>query len=192
MHGDIMRTYLHAVASLAFAAALASPSCAAAAARVVRMDVPKALAITAATKGIEDIRFGDLFRLPVGPKGLEPTDRLRALDGRRVRIVAYMVRRATPDAGGFLIAPFQVDIEDDDESLADDLPPTALFVRLEHAGNTTLPWLPGLMQFTGTLRVGAAELAPSGRVVPAQIVLDARPERALLRLAREHSTRHQR
>ena len=85
-----MRTYLHAVASLAFAAALASPSCAAAAARVVRMDVPKALAITPATKGIEDIRFGDLFRLPVGPKGLEPTDRLRALDGRRVRIVAYM------------------------------------------------------------------------------------------------------
>lgn len=184
-NGDNMRTLLGALAAFA-SAALASPACDAANARMATARVPTALAVTAphVERGIEDLRFADLFHLPVGPKGLVPTDRLRALDGKRVRIVAYMVRRETPDTGGFLIAPFRVDIEDDDESLADDLPPTALFVRLAHGGDTNVPWLPGLMQFTGTLRVGAAEIVPSGRVVPAQIVLDPRPERALLRLAR--------
>jgi len=182
MHGATMRIFPHTLAAFALAVAFV-PSAAVAASVAAR--VPKALAITSVPRGVEDIRFADLFRLPVGPKGLELTDRVRALDGKRVRIVAYMVRRGTPDTDGFLIAPFRVDIDDDDESLADDLPPTALFVRLAHGGEMNVPWLPGLMQFTGTLRVGAAEIVPSGRVVPAQIVLDPRPERALLRLARE-------
>lgn len=181
MHGDTMRTIRHTFAAFAIAAAFLPPAYAAAA---VAARVPKGLAVTSPLRGVEDVRFADLFRLPVGPKGLEPTDRVRALDGKRVRIVAYMVRRETPDSGGFLIAPFQIDVQDDDESLADDLPPTALFVQLPHAGGITVPWMPGLMQFTGTLRLGAAELAPSGRVVPAQIVLDSRPERALLDRAR--------
>jgi len=189
-----MRTFLGVLAAFALAA-LASPACDAAAARSATGRVPTALAVTSpgVERGVEDLRFADLFHLPVGPKGLVPTDRLRALDGKRVRVVAYMVRRETPDAGGFLISPFRVDIEDDDESLADDLPPTAFFVRLAHGGDTHVPWLPGLMQFTGTLRVGAIEIVPSGRIVPAQIVLDPRPERALLRLAHEsRGTRHKR
>lgn len=168
---------------VAFVAAFACGDGVASDAGVVRVPTGLAVRTTQPPRGVEDLKFAKLFRLPVGPRGLEPTDRLRGLDGKRVRIVAYMVRRESPDTGGFLIAPFPLAIDDDDESLADNLPPNALFVRVDRASTATLPWIPGLMQFTGTLHVGAAELAPSGRIVPAQLVLDARPARALLRLS---------
>jgi hypothetical protein len=134
--------------------------------------------------GVTELKFADLFKLPVGPKGLEPTDKLRALDGRRVRIVGYMVQQAPPAAGGFLLSPLPVAAGDEDESLADDIPASAVYVTLPKGADTRVPMLPGLLKITGVLRVGAYEVRQAGRVAAARIELDARPERALLELAR--------
>ncbi len=150
--------------------------------------VPALLSVSrppdALPKGVAELKFRDVFKLPVGAKGLEPTETLRKLDGKRVRIVGYMVQSETPPRGGFLISPLPVAAGDEDESLADDIPPSALLVSLPKGRDAVIPNLPGLIKLSGTLRVGAYEAAGTERVVPARIELDGDVERALLRLAK--------
>lgn len=153
--------------------------------------VPAQLAVRrqlgAAPAGVSDLKFRDLFKLPVGPKGLEPTDKLKTLDGKRVRIVGYMVQQEPPIAGGFLLSPLPVVVGDADDSFADDIPASAIFVNLPKAADTVVTSLPGLIQLTGTLRVGTREVPGAGRVAPAVLELDREPERALQRYAKSLS-----
>ena len=51
-----------------------------------------------------DLNFREFFALPIGPKGLVPSARLLGLDGRRVRIVGYMVKQEEPTAGLLIAA----------------------------------------------------------------------------------------
>lgn len=149
---------------------------------------PASVAVTrqlgAPPAGVADLKFRELFKLPVGPKGLEPTDKFKALDGKRVRIVGYMVQQEPPVAGGFLLSPLPVTAGDADDSFADDIPASAIFVVLPKGADTVVPPLAGLLQLTGTLRVGAREMPGAGRVAPAVLELDRDPERALLRHAK--------
>ncbi len=135
--------------------------------------------------GVTDLKFRDLFKLPVGPRGLEPTEKLLALEGKRVRIVGYMVRQSPAPKGMFLLSPLPTVLGDEDESLADDLPPTTLAVSLDKSGELVLPMLPGLLQITGTLHVGMHADPATGRSSPAAIVLDESSQRALRTYARE-------
>ncbi|MFC4821546.1 hypothetical protein [Dokdonella ginsengisoli] len=149
---------------------------------------PASIAVTrqlgAPPAGVADLKFRDLFKLPVGPKGLEPTDKLAGLDGKRVRIVGYMVQQEPPLAGSFILSPLPVVAGDADDSFADDIPASAIFVVLPKSADTVVPPLAGLIQLTGTLRVGAHEMPGAGRVAPAVLELDREPERALLRHAK--------
>jgi hypothetical protein len=143
---------------------------------------PKAFAVeralTAPPADVAELRFRDIYKLPVGPRGLETTDRLRELDGRRVRLVGYMVRADV--TGGFVLSPLPAELGDADEGLADDLPPSAVLVALPRESTLRSGHLPGLIQVTGVLRVGRAESATlPGRVFPARVELDAKLEKAL-------------
>jgi hypothetical protein len=151
--------------------------------------VPAALAVQKTLgpppAGVTELKFRDLFKLPVGPKGLEPTEKLLALDGKRVRIVGYMVRQSPAPKGLFLLSPLPATLGDEDESLADDLPPTTLAISLDKSRELVLPMLPGLLQISGTLHVGMRTDPATGRAMPAEIVLDEAPQRALRTYARE-------
>ena len=101
-----------------------------------------------------DLKFGDFFKRPVGPRGLEATPLLRSLDGHRVRIVGYMVRQDSTlgVTGRLVLAPLPVTMGEEDESFADDLPASAIYVHLAEAQKAQrLPHMPGLMALTGTL-----------------------------------------
>jgi hypothetical protein len=143
---------------------------------------PRALAVTgrlpAPPAGVSELKFAEMFKQPVGPKGLEPTERLRLLDGKRVRMVGYVVQQQPPLAGGFMLSPLPVVAGDEDESLADDIPPSVVLVRLPRAKSARVPAIPGLIQVNGVLHVGASEAG--GRVAAAHIDLDAAAERALI------------
>jgi hypothetical protein len=151
------------------------------------LPVPSAFAVRkelgAPPAGVTELKFRDVYKLPVGPKGLQPTEKLLSLDGKRVRIVGYMVQQESAPKGAFLLSPLPVLLSDEDESLADDLPASAIRIDLPKTNDVAMPHLPGLLQFTGTLRVGMRTDAASGRATPAQIVLDASDQRALQRLA---------
>lgn len=149
---------------------------------------PASLTVTkqlgAAPAGVTDLKFRELFKLPVGPKGLEPTEKLAGLDGKRVRIIGYMVQQDPPIAGGFMLSPLPVAAGDADDAYADDIPASAIFVTLPKGAGVIVPPLAGLIQLTGTLRVGAREMTGAGRVAPAVLELDGAPERSLLRHAK--------
>lgn len=156
---------------------------------VAKTRVPRALAVRKELgpppAGVTDLKFRDIFKLPAGPKGFEPTDKLVALDGKRVRVVGYMVQQDPLPKGAFLLSPLPVLLGDEDESLADDLPATTLRIDLGKSRDLAVPRLTGLIQVTGTLHVGMRADPASGRSTSAQLVLDEAPERALREVARD-------
>jgi hypothetical protein len=139
--------------------------------------VPPALQVRGelpALADVTDLKFRDFFKLPIGPRGLEMTPRLAALDGQRVRIVGYMVRQdsALGVTGLLVLAPLPVTMGEEDESFADDLPATAVYVHLADAQRQQrLPHMPGLMALTGTLQLGA-QAEPDGRRSMVRLLLD--------------------
>jgi len=177
--GSIAAAIALAVVFFTSAPVHAAPDAAAAAPRT-----PKLLAVRkdlgSPPAGVTDLKFRDIFKTPVGDKGLEPSATLLALDGKRVRMIGYMVRQPSASKGAFLLSPLPVEISDEDEPLADDLPPSVVAVEVGGAANKPIPLLPGLIQITGVLHVGAKTDAASSRVSSVQIALDAHLGKALL------------
>ncbi|MEY8688747.1 MAG: hypothetical protein AB9M53_02545, partial [Leptothrix sp. (in: b-proteobacteria)] len=135
--------------------------------------------------GVTDLKFGELVRLPVGALGLEPSERALALAGRRVRLVGFMLRQASAVPGRLVLTPTPLAAGDEDEGLADDLPGHAVFVHLARRAGSAIevPQVPGLIQLTGTLELGAQDEA-DGRVSSFRLRLDAAPTRTLIALRR--------
>lgn len=103
------------------------------------------------------LRFAEFFKLPIGPRGLEAAPKLLALNGKIVRMVGYMARQdgETAVPGLFILAPLPVTLGDEDESFADDLPASVLYVHLtlpEHQGY--VQHMPGLLAVRGRLELG--------------------------------------
>lgn len=156
-------------------------------------DVPADIRVTgplpAADSGVNDLKFKDIFTQPAGPRGLVPTASFLALDGKRVRMVGYMIALNPPTADAFMFAPLPAAIAAHDEGLADDIPPATIYVRLPRfssmpgATSVGIPQAQGLLTLTGTLDVVAYADAVTGRVFPASLTLDPGPRRAVLRLA---------
>src|SRR5690349_19988025 len=148
---------------------------------------PSSLAVqaklSAPPKGVTDLKFGEMFALPVGPHGLEPSAKLRELDGQSVRLIGYMVHGDTTSSQGFLLSPLTVTAGDEDESLADDIPASAVLVRVADGKAAALPNLAGLRRLTGVLHVGTTSDDASGRNAAASLDLDATCARALRRAA---------
>ena len=122
--------------------------------------------------GVADLKFREFFRLPIGPRGLEPSPKLLSLDGKRVRLIGYMVRAELPAVGLLILAPLPVTLGDEDESYADDLPASAVYVHLSETRNQIkLPYMPGLMTLAGVLQLGSAPEV-DGRRSNVRLLLD--------------------
>ena len=133
--------------------------------------------LSAPPAGVTDLKFREMFKLPIGPKGLELSDKLLALAGKPVRMVGYMVAQDADTPGQFILSPLPVEVGDEDESLSDDLPASSVFVHTAPgAAKQEIPHLRGLISVTGTFRVGAQEEA-GGRVSSFRLELDDRASR---------------
>ncbi|MGS0755766.1 hypothetical protein ACVBEH_14485 [Roseateles sp. GG27B] len=122
-----------------------------------------------------DLKFGEFFTMPVGPRGLEPSAKLLALQGRQVRMLGYMARQDAADAlpGVILLTPLPVTLGDEDERYADDLPVTTVYVHLDAAPQSpVLAYLPGLLALTGRLELGSQAEA-DGRRSSVRLRLDS-------------------
>lgn len=139
--------------------------------------------------GTTDLKFGELFKMPVGDKGLQASDKLTSLVGKRVRMVGYVANAEDPTPGLLILTPLPVVLGDEDEKLVDDLPPTAVFVHLSAAyAKKTSPNFSGLIQLTGQLETGAKEEA-DGHVSSTRLMLDDATSRLLLSQSGKHSAR---
>ena len=131
-----------------------------------------------------ELRFADMFVAPIGAAGLQPTRALVDLDGHRVAIGGYLVRRHA-GAGSILLAPVPVSLDDEDEGLADDLPAATLRVRLPTGfDDAPIRWVAGRQRLVGTLCIGP-EREPDGRFLPMSLLLDEASVRALANIRKD-------
>lgn len=118
-----------------------------------------------------ELKFSDFFVSPIGARGLELTKKLRALDGKRVRILGYMVQQEQPVPGRFLLSPLPVKLNEEHYGLAEDLPPTTVFAVLPANRDKLVPFTPRMMLLTGQLSVGNRE-EPDGRISAVRLNLE--------------------
>jgi hypothetical protein len=148
---------------LAFAAARTRACCGLVALWIAAAQLAAPAAAQSAGDAL-DLRFASFFRQPVGPQGLQLGEGLLAAQGRRVRLVGYMVAQEHPAAGRFLLTPRPVRMSEHADGAADDLPPSTVTVLLdEQQRERVIAYQPGLIALTGRLEVGRGEDA-AGRV----------------------------
>lgn len=121
--------------------------------------------------GVSELKFNEFFVNPVGPRGLELSEKLRELEGKRVRILGYMAHREAQPPGVFLLTPFPVQVHDHDNGLAEDFPASVVQVSVPTLRDQPVPFAPGLMLLTGTLSLGN-RAEPDGRISLVRMELD--------------------
>ena len=119
---------------------------------------------------IADLKFNEIFNMPVGPRGLEPSAKLLALNNKQVRIVGYMAKQETPTPGLFIMTPLAVSMGDEDDKFADDMPANSVFVHVDNSA-ALVHYVPGLISVIGVLSVGNLN-EPDGRISYVQIKLN--------------------
>lgn len=117
------------------------------------------------------LKFSEIFVMPVGPKGLEYTDRVKSLDGQKVRMQGYMALRSQMVSGQFIMTPMPIVLHDAEMGPCDDLPPTAVWVHVPGMGAMVTPHEQGLIEVSGVVSLGPREEA-DGRVSSIRIELD--------------------
>ena len=119
-----------------------------------------------------DLKFASFFKQPIGPRGLELADALRAADGKRVRLVGYMVAQEEPLAGRFMLTPRPVRMSEHADGDADDLPPATVTVLLDaQQRDRIVAHQSRLVALTGLLTLGREEDS-AGRVSWVRLQLD--------------------
>ena len=119
---------------------------------------------TRVARQVTELRFRNFFRLPVGPTGLDISDTLRQADGQAVRLVGYMVQQEGLAPGRFMLAPRPVQMGEQADGEADDLPPATVMVYLDpEQRDWAVPHVRGLVAVCGRLSVGRLE-EQDGRV----------------------------
>jgi hypothetical protein len=124
-----------------------------------------------APAGVNDLKFKDLIRFPVGPLGLEYAEAAKALDGKKVRLLGYMVRQSQPQPWTLLLSPVPLTLHEREYGFAEDLPPTVVHVFTQKHSTPILPWTPGPLLLTGTLSLGP-RAEPDGRTSNLRLFLD--------------------
>ncbi|MEO7597814.1 MAG: hypothetical protein ABIV50_02710 [Opitutus sp.] len=124
-----------------------------------------------APAGVTDLAFGELFRAPVGPLGLEFTDKARQLDGQRVRVLGFMVHQDHVASGKMILAPFALTTDEAEYGLCDDLPPGVVSVTVPKFHDRAVPFTPGPLVLIGRLELGPSTES-DGRVFHLRMILD--------------------
>lgn len=119
-----------------------------------------------------DISFSEFFKMPVGPRGLEPSEKLLSLNGKHIRIKGYMVEEEESKPGIFILASHPTSLSDVEDGPADDLPATHLTVHApEHDAEKIAPYRTGLVSLSGRLDIGNSE-ENNGRLSFVRLWLD--------------------
>lgn len=132
----------------------------------------EAPALPPAPEGVTELQFSEIYRMPIGPEGLEFTEKVRALDGERIRLLGYMVKQTQPMPWTFLFSPIPMTLHESHYGFAEDLPPQMVHAFTERTTTPILPHTPGLMLLTGRLELGARE-EPDGRVSHVRLFVDS-------------------
>lgn len=101
--------------------------------------------------------FGDLYVTPAGPKGLEYTTRLKALEGQRVRMTGFMVRIVNQDPDVFMFSDRPVSTHSCQIGGIPDVPVTVVHAILAAKPGCGTAWQPYAVTVFGRLELGGRE-----------------------------------
>lgn len=110
--------------------------------------------------------------LQPGPKA-EPSEKVRGLQGKRVRMIGFMAHMEDAPRGAFYLVSRPLHCAEDGAGTG-DLPPDAVRVVVRSSAGEEIPFYPGLLEISGLLQLGH-EADEEGRTSFYRIVLD-RPE----------------
>jgi hypothetical protein len=128
-----------------------------------------ALAVILSAADPAALAFSEFFR--TSSSRLQPSDKLLALDGQRVRIVGFMAQMEDGPSGAFYLAARPVNCDEGGAGTG-DLPPDAVMVVVPWSAGAEIPFLPGPLEVVGTLHLGAAA-RQDGSPSRIRIVLDS-------------------
>lgn len=118
-----------------------------------------------------ELRMKDVFRSPVGERGLEYSETARALDGHQVRITGFMAQTDWKDHSQFILATFPLILHDREYGQADEIPSGSVLVKMPEG--ETAAFTKGLLMLSGTLSLGRSD-APGDR--PLWATLELHPD----------------
>ena len=96
------------------------------------------------------LELQSFFKLPMGPKGLEVTDKVKQASGQKVRMTGFMVKNELPTQGAFMLAPRPVQMSEHADGDANDLPASVCWVYLDSSQKDWLvPYIPGPVTVEG-------------------------------------------
>ncbi len=140
-------------------------------AALATLNQPDGSGLPAPPAGVAALAFADFFG-PIGDRGLDYSPKLRALDGRPVRLVGYMVREQEHAPGLFLLAGWPLNVETKGGCATDPVPATAVHVVVPSSASRPVPYRPGRIVLFGRIEIGPRPAA-DGRVSTVRLVLDA-------------------
>lgn len=147
---------------------------------------------------IASLGFDEFFKMPVGRFGLEMSDKLKGLDGKKVRLRGFMVKEdrcrgghahnpADADKevvkGRFMLSPAPVMVSYACFGTSDDLFPQTVFVRIPELANKPVPYSSTPLELIGTLSVGPSQ-EPDDRISQVRLDLDPLPVSVISQLER--------
>ena len=104
------------------------------------------------------ITFQEFFLSPIGPKGMQFSPTALALAGQAVASRGVMVKTDRLQKGRFLLAPQALEVNEDDDGPANDLPVSTVLVKLAPAQtNLLIAHQEGPLRLEGTLDIGRQE-----------------------------------
>lgn len=110
------------------------------------------------------IEFQSFFKMPMGPKGLEVTDKVSQSSGKLVRLKGFMVNSELPTRGSFILAPRPIQLSEHADGDANDLPASVCWIYLDHSQkNWVVPHIPGPITVEGIFTFKRME-APDGSI----------------------------
>jgi hypothetical protein len=139
----------------------------------------EALKLPPLPEGVTELRFDEFYKTPVGPRGLEPTEKLLSLSGSRVRILGFMANIRLRNNRQMIFAPVPLQAQPLEYGKADDIPAAHMLVRVPGNPAEPLPHTPGPMLLTGVLSVGSRSLDGENTFV--RLLLDAPETKAAAR-----------
>jgi hypothetical protein len=123
-------------------------------ATMAKLDSASRTPIPPPADGVTDLHFSELFG-PIGDRGLEYSERVRSLVGKRVRVIGFMIRESERPRGQFRLSGWPIAVESTGLCQVDDTPATVVDVIAPARADTPFAWRPGRLTIEGTLEIGA-------------------------------------
>lgn len=134
----------------------------------------------------QSLEFQSFFQSPIGPGGLVINDKVKQTNGKKVRIMGYMVKSEIPTQGTFILTPRPIQTSEHADGNANDLPAALCRVYLDPSQKD---WLvlhsPGLISLEGIFSFNRVE-DPDGTV--AWFHLQLAPEAISIFNSKKHTS----